>query len=308
MQNNLVYQSNDLITAAYMMTIREKELLLACISQIDSRPDAPSISEQTKFIVTADQMKALFYHDGNVQNIYRDIEQATNRLYDREVVIALEDNKTLKTRFVSGVIYDPKKHQVQLSFAEYILPYLTQLRANFTKYKLIEVSQLSSIHAIRLYELIVCWVGQYQYSKSFELDDFKYVMGVAGKYKQFGQLKTFVIDKAMEEINESTNYKVTAEYEKKSKGKGFRAVNFKFHRKVLSKLEDKDGGLSQDKIKSIVNNIQFMNDYNDHPGLSYQGKMNTDVFKSEMMLLIQKDPESFNKKNKQLESYLPAIK
>jgi hypothetical protein len=65
--------------------------------------------------------------------------------------------------------------------------------------------------------------------------------------------------------------------------------------------------LSEDKIKSIVDNVQFMNDYNDHPGLSYDGKMSTDSFKREMINLIQREPESFNKPNKALESYLPKV-
>ena len=51
-----------------------------------------------------------------------------------------------------------------------------------------------------------------------------------------------------------------------------------------------------------------MRDYNDHPSLSYQGKMDTDTFKREMMLIIQREPESFNRKNKALESYLAPIK
>jgi len=54
--------------------------------------------------------------------------------------------------------------------------------------------------------------------------------------------------------------------------------------------------------------VQFMNDYNNHPSLSYDGKMQTDAFKREMINIIQREPESFNKPNKGLESYLPKIK
>jgi hypothetical protein len=54
--------------------------------------------------------------------------------------------------------------------------------------------------------------------------------------------------------------------------------------------------------------VQFMNDYNDHPSISYEGKQHVDVFKREMIHIIQREPESFNKPNKGLESYLPNIK
>ena len=310
MENNLVVQSNELILATYTMQKTDKELMLACISQIDSRPDAPEVTKQTEFKVSVDDIKSLFFgkKSKNEQNVYRDMENASKRLYDVDIVMSLPENKILQTRLISSIVYDPDNGEVSLSFAEKILPYLTQLKANFTKYRLMEVSELSSIHSMRLYELIVCWVGQYQYTKAMDLDDFRYVMGIKGKYKQFGQLRERVIETAIDEVNDSTNYKVTVEYHKKSRGKGYEGLTLKFHRKTLDKLTSEDGTLSQATIQSIVDNVQFMNDYNNHPSLSYDGKMQTDAFKREMINIIQREPESFNKPNKALESYLPKIK
>lgn len=306
MKDNLVVKSNDLVIATYTMTTKEKELLLACISQIDSRSDTADISKQTKFTVTVQEMKDLFYKGKSQDNAFRDLEQASNRLFDREVTIKLEGDKWMRTRFVSSVLFNPDSSEVTLAFAEDILPYLTQLKANFTKYKLIEITELSSIHAIRLYELIVMWVNQYQYNKQLDLDDFRYIMGVKDKYKQFGQLRERVIETAINEINENTNYKISVEYRKVKRT--YVSLTLKFHKKTLTKLANRSGVLSQDTIESIVNNVQFMNDYNDHPSLSYEGKMNTDIFKREMINITQREPESFNKKNKGLEAYLPKVK
>lgn len=307
MRDNLVTQSNDLVSASYIMSVSEKELLLACISKIDSRPNRPEqVTKQTKFTISIDTMKELFYKDTNKDNAYRDLKKSADRLFDREVTIKLDDNKTLRTRFVSGIVFDPDQAQIIVTFAEDILPYLTELSVNFTKYRLHEVAELSSVHAIRLYELIIMWTNQYQYSKELDLNEFKEIMGVQNKYKQFGQLRERVIETAINEINEKTNYKVNVSYKKVRRS--YVSLTLKFHKKILDKIANKDGTLSEDTIKSIVDNVQFMNDYNDHPSLSYQGKMNTDMFKREMMNIIQREPESFNKKNKGLESYLPKIK
>lgn len=307
MDNNLVVQSNDLVQATYTMTSTEKELLLTCISRIDSRPDAPSITKQTKFTVTLQEIIDIFYKETNKKNAYRDMQIACNNLFEREVIIELDDATTLRTRFISGIKLSKAEENVTLTFAEDILPYLTQLKANFTKYKLLEISELSSIHAIRLYELVVCWIGQFQYSKTFELDEFRYVMGMKGKYKQFSEFRKNVIDIAVKQINENTNYKVSVEYQKKAVGKGFKGLTLKFHKKTLDKIAGKNG-LTEKKIKAIVDNVQFMNDYNDHKSLTRQGKSDVLTFKREMMHIIQREPESFNKKNKGLESYLAPIK
>ena len=310
MKNNLVVQSNDLILATYTMEKTDKELILACISQIDSRPDAAEVTKKTEFKVSADDMKSLFFgkKSKNEQNIYRDIESASKRLYDVDIVMSLPENKTLQTRLVSSIVYDPDNGEVLLSFADKILPYLTQLKANFTKYKLLEIGQLSSIHSIRMYELVVMWVNQFQYSKDFTIEEFKHVMSVKNKYKQFSELRIAVITTAINDINENTNYKVSVVYLKKPRGKGYRGLTLKFHKKLLDKIVDKDGILSEAQIKSIVDSQQFMLDYNDHKSLSYEARNDTSAFRREMMHIIQREPESFSKTNKGLESYLPKAK
>ncbi|PKH82283.1 replication initiation protein [Psychrobacter sp. 4Bb] len=310
MKNNLVVQSNDLILATYTMQKTDKELMLACVSQIDSRPDAPQITQDTEYKVSVDDIKSLFFgkNSKNEQNIYRDIENASKRLYDVDIVMSLPENKILQTRLVSSIVYDPDNGEVVLSFASKILPYLTQLKANFTKYRLLEIGQLSSIHSIRMYELVVMWVNQFQYSKEFTIEEFKHVMSVKNKYKQFSELRRYVIEVAINDVNENTNYRVSVEYKKKSRGKGYTGLILKFHKKTLDKLTSKDGTLSPSAIQSIVDSVQFMNDYNDHPSISYEGKQHIDVFKREMVHIIQREPESFNKPNKGLESYLPNIK
>jgi plasmid replication initiation protein len=304
MENNIVAQSNDLILATYSMSTKEKQVLLSCISQIDSRPDASKINKQTKFVVTVEQIRNVFYKNSYDRNLYRDLRDASKRLFSREVTIKLDNRKELLTRFVSGVLFDPDASNVTITFAEDILPYLTQLKANFTKYKLIEISELTSTHAIRLYELIVCWTGQYQYSKTMDLDDFRYVMGVSGMYKQFGQLKEFVINKAIAEINDNTVYKVSVDYRKV--GRSYSSLTFKFHKKALAKLEEKDGKLSDEKIDSIVRTEQFVADYNNYHRLSYNGKMNTDSFRREMKDYLRTYPDEFTKRP--LEGYLKPIK
>ena len=254
MENNLVVQSNELILATYTMQKTDKELMLACISQIDSRPDAPEVTKQTEFKVSVDDIKSLFFgkKSKNEQNIYRDIENASKRLYDVDIVMSLPENKTLQTRLVSSIVYDPDNGEVLLSFANKILSYLTQLKANFTKYRLLEIGQLSSIHSIRLYEVVVMWVNQFQYSKEFTLEEFKHVMNIRGKYKQFGHLRQFVIETAVNDMNENTNYRVSVEYKKKSRGKGYTGLTLKFHKKTLDKLTSKDGTLSPSAIRHPV--------------------------------------------------------
>lgn len=294
MENNIVSQSNDLVTAVYSTTVKEKVLLLACMSQIDSREGAKLITPQTKFVVTIEQMRDLFYDEKNAKNAYRDLVNASTRLKRREVTISLAGNKTLLTEFVSGVLFDPDNGQVTLTFAEDILPYLTQLKSNFTKYKLADISDLSSTHAIRLYELITYWIGTNKYSVTLDLDDFRYQMGVAKKYKQFGQLRSYVIDKAIEEINEHTAYRVNVSFRKVKKT--FVSMTLNFYKKESLGLTDETGKLSKDKIRAIVRTSLFVSDYNDHQMLSVEARDSNEAFWAAAEALLLKEPEQFSKR------------
>ena len=98
-----------------------------------------------------------------------------------------------------------QKRGVNIRFATDIYPYLSELEKNFTKYRLANIVQLTSVYAVRLYELLICWLGQGLHNKEFDIDDFRRLMGVDDKYSQFGQLKDRVITPALEQINEFTD-------------------------------------------------------------------------------------------------------
>lgn len=294
MKNYQVSKSNELVAASYKLDKNELYLLLACISQIDSRIEADIVTVEDEFVVTIENMKDTFYGGDKENNAYKNLRTASNNLFDREVTISLPNNETLRTRFVSSVLFQPDKAQITITFAQKILPYLTQLKSNFTTYKLAEVVDLTSSHAIRLYELIVCWVGRRRFSETMDIEDFKFLMGVTGKYKQFSQLRESVIDKSINQINEHTEYNVIATYRKVRNAT--KSVTFKFYKKTAIALTDGEGALSLDKIKEIVATKQFIADYNDHRLLSVESRDSTSAFCAKAEQLLIQCPEEFCKR------------
>ena len=230
MKDNLVVKHNDLVTASYAMTRHEQNLLLSCISQIDSRK---RLEEGHVFTLTVEQARDLFYNGNDQYNAYRDLKTASERLFERKIRIQLDNGKELLTRFVQSVIFDPDAGAVNIRFATDIYPYLSELEKNFTKYRLANIVQLTSVYAVRLYELLICWLGQGLHNKEFDIDDFRRLMGVDDKYSQFGQLKDRVITPALEQINEFTDHEIRVSYRKV--GRTFRFIRFSFNVKDREK-------------------------------------------------------------------------
>ncbi|WP_147502719.1 RepB family plasmid replication initiator protein, partial [Acinetobacter baumannii] len=60
-------------------------------------------------------------------------------------------------RCVSQIDYNDNEATVDLIFAHAVVPLITRMEEQFTKYELQKVSSLSSAYAILLYELLIQW-------------------------------------------------------------------------------------------------------------------------------------------------------
>ena len=187
MKDNLVVKHNDLVTASYAMTRHEQKTYYCPVL---ARLTAVSVWTKGKYLLTVEQARDLFYNGNDQYNAYRDLKTASERLFERKIRLQLDNGKELLTRFVQSVIFDPEAGAVNIRFATDIYPYLSELEKNFTKYRLSNIVQLTSVYAVRLYELLICWLGQGLHNKEFDIDDFRRLMGIDDKYSQFGELKS----------------------------------------------------------------------------------------------------------------------
>ena len=78
MKENLVVKHIDLVTASYAMTRHEQNVLLACISQIDSRE---RLEDGKTFILTVEQARDLIYNGNDQNHAYRDLKTASEGLF-----------------------------------------------------------------------------------------------------------------------------------------------------------------------------------------------------------------------------------
>ncbi len=219
-----VVKSNKVVEASYMLTLAEQRVLLSCIAQIDSKKE---LNEFCEFEVTATGVADLIGME-SLSNAYRDLKKATEKLYERSVIIDDPDPENpnitqRKMRWISKIDYVPGEGKLILNFSAGMIPYLSQLSKEFTKYKLQHVAKFESVYSIRLYELLVQW-NTFGY-REIEVEWLKKRFQVAGKYDRVVDLKKRVIEPAVEEINEHSNFWVT--YDQRKSGRV--VTHFKFH-------------------------------------------------------------------------------
>ncbi len=222
----VVTKANALIEASYTLSLNEQRIVLACAAQLDGRKPLP---KDNIFMLTVEEFQDLFGTDA--KNAYREMEDAANKLYDRD--IRKIDKKVKKRmRWVYMAEYRKGEGRVKLGFSPEITPYLTMLHKRFTSYRLAEVSELSSTYSIRLYEML----AQFQETGflTITVDVFKERLQLEGKYERFANLKARVIEPAVKELNQKTSIDVT--WEPIKKGRAVERLVFRFEEKAQLRL------------------------------------------------------------------------
>lgn len=201
MDRQIVVKSNHIIEASYRLSVAEQRVILSAVSQV--RRDQP-VTDEILYSVTAAEIAQLCGTDP--KTAYRDLQAAAERLQTRRVTLLLEpDGVTIRTKrrrvtcWVQTVDYIDQEGRIEMRFGKDILPYLTGLQREFTRYALSDVAKMTSAYGIRLYEVLVQWPEGH---RVVEVADLRRWLQLEDRYPLMADLRRWVIEPAIEQINE----------------------------------------------------------------------------------------------------------
>jgi len=207
-KSELVSKSNSLVEASYRLSLVEQQIILFSIAR--GREEDVLLDASTPITISASDFAEMFGVDQKV--VYAQLKGAMDVLYERSVLIHEIDRKTqkekvTKSRWISTASYINGTGQIQIIFAPKVIPFLTRPTREFTRYEIEQVSEMSSIYAIRLYELL----KQYQRigKRQIQVDELRQMFAMEeGEYPRMFDFKKRVIDVAVTQINTYTNIRV----------------------------------------------------------------------------------------------------
>ncbi|WP_270337482.1 RepB family plasmid replication initiator protein [Lactococcus petauri] len=148
--------------------------------------------------------------------------------------------------------------EVTIRFSPEIMPYLINLKKNFTQHALSDISELNSKHSIILYRWLSMNYNQYEHysnkggrreeqveeyrNPQISIRELREMTDTVNEYKRFDSLEAWILKKPLEEINAHTSFTVT--YDKVKKGRSIDSIVFHITKKRRAddnsyKLEDK---------------------------------------------------------------------
>lgn len=233
MANDLVVvKANSLIEASYRLSVDEVRILALTIGTMD-----PKSNQQIFDFTVADFVRE--FPEISIDNAYKQIQAAIKRISERWVTTEDEERVT-EFRWVSSRTYFKKEGRFRIAMTNEVMPYLTQLKGQFTQYQLRHIAYFNSVHSIRIYELVT----QYRNAGSREItvENLKKWLQVENKYPRFNSFNQRVIEPAITEINAKSDLLVSIEQIKR--GRTIIALRFEIKPKQAvekSKNFTKDG-------------------------------------------------------------------
>jgi plasmid replication initiation protein len=224
----LVVKSNTLIDARYKLNVQAQKLLLACLGKMDSRPDAQLLKEVT---LTASEFSELMGID--MKNAHRELYKAVDLLF-KSTITLYENGEEIELHWIQEKGKKLKgEGAVRLIWSDRVLKYISQLKGDFTKYRLRSIATLQSAHSIRIYEILMRFNSTG--SRVIRLDDFKSSLGISDKYPLFKDLNKRVIKPSIEELNLRSD--LIIEYETIKNGRNVTALAFNFKQNKQMKMD-----------------------------------------------------------------------
>ena len=228
--SELVVKDNALIQASYTLDLAEQRLILLAI--IEARNSGQGITHDSLLRIHASNYAKQF--GVNDKTAYTVVKDASKGLFDRYVTYHDKNPKNGKDRsfhcrWVDKIGVEPDSGIVYMRFTSDVVPLITRLENHFTSYEIDKVANLTSIYAIRLYELCVAWREQ-GFTQRYKIDDLRQKLGVEPEqYKEMHNFKARVINLAIKQINKHTD--ITVKYEQHKTGRTITAMSFTFKQK-----------------------------------------------------------------------------
>ncbi|MDK4369015.1 RepB family plasmid replication initiator protein [Enterococcus faecalis] len=250
-----VVEHNSLITSIAKMqktALKMFELAVSCIDtenppkdniiylskkELFSFFDVSSASKHTRFKEAIEYMQ---------KQAFFQIKEEKNKGYEMTSIVPIPTVK-----------WNSYNDDVMIQFNQFIMPYLIDLKAEFTQYKISELKELNSKYSLILYRWLAMNYSQYEHysvkggrraeqveayrNPSITVKELREITDTINEYTRFQSFENRVLKNAIEEINAHTSFNVS--YEKVKKGRSIDSIVFHIEKKRRAddnsyKLED----------------------------------------------------------------------
>ena len=241
-----VVEHNSLITSIAKMDKTPLKMFELAVSLIDTE-NPPE--DQTVYLSKREMFAFFNVDDSNKHSRFKEaVEKMQKQAFFQ---IKKEQNKGFKFISIVPIPYvewTDYNDEVKIEFHREIMPYLINLKNNFTQHALSDIAELNSKYAIILYRWLSMNYNQYEHysvkggrreeqiesyrNPTMSIQDLRQMTDTVDEYKRFYNFEKWVLKEPLSEITNHTTLNVT--YEKIKKGRSIDSIVFHITKKQVA--------------------------------------------------------------------------
>ena len=280
LEKRKVVEHNALIQSVAKMqktALKMFELAVSCI-------DTENLPENNTVYLSKKELFSFF--EVSSSSKHSQFKEAIEFM-QKQAYFKIKSNKALGIEYESivpipYVKWNDYSDEVTIQFSEHIMPYLINLKAEFTQYKISELQKLNSKYSIILYRWLSMNYNQYEHysvkggrraeqveayrNPSITVKELREITDTINEYKAMTNFTRKILKEPLEEINAHTSFNVT--YEKKKAGRSIDSIVFHIEKKRKAddnsyKLDDR--AYQEDKARKAETEDQLVLQAMDSP-------------------------------------------
>ncbi|HGW4998444.1 TPA: RepB family plasmid replication initiator protein [Enterococcus faecalis] len=246
-----VVEHNDLITSVAKMDKTPLKIFELAVSCIDTE-NPPK--DNTVYLSKAELFTFFDVSDNGKHTRFKEAVEKMQKQAFFEIKQLKDNQKDFEMTSIvpiPTVKWNSWNDEVMIEFNRHIMPYLIDLKKNFTQYALSDVIELNSKYSIVIYKWLCMYYNQYEHysakggrreeqvesyrNPSISIKELRILTDTVNTYKKLSMFEIRVLKEPLEEINEHTHFNVS--YEKIKKGRSISSIQFHITKKPVVKNE-----------------------------------------------------------------------
>jgi plasmid replication initiation protein len=256
LEKRKVVEHNSLITSISKMDKTPLKMFELAVSCIDTEKP---LEDNTVYLSKKDLFAFFKVSDNDKHSRFK---EAVEKM-QKQAFFKIKEKKDKGFEFenivpIPYVKWTDYNDEVLIRFSPEIIPYLVNLKKNFTQHALSDLAELNSKYSIILYRWLSMNYNQYEHysvkggrraeqveayrNPSISIKELREMTDTINEYKLMHQFTERILKEPLEEINAHTSFNVS--YEKVKKGRSIDSIVFHIEKKRMAddnsyKLEDR---------------------------------------------------------------------
>ena len=249
LEKRKVVEHNSLITSIAKMDKTPLKMFELAVSCIDTEKQ---LEDNTVYLSKRDLFAFFKVSDNDKHSRFK---EAVEKM-QKQAFFKIKEKKDKGFEFenivpIPYVKWTDYNDEVLIRFSPEIIPYLVNLKKNFTQHALSDLAELNSKYSIILYRWLSMNYNQYEHysnkggrreeqveeyrNPTISMRELREMTDTVQDYPRFTNFESYILKNSLKEINAHTHFNVT--YDKIKKGRSIDRIVFHIEKKPVAKNE-----------------------------------------------------------------------